>query len=300
MGEFRYVVVRLVPDLIRGEPVNVGVILQSDERIDCRFITKLPRSVYAVSDLPGDVFRGLEDEWHERLRAPTEKVTLPGEGVVDLQLTDPRYLEWLTETHTRHLQFSETRSAEVDIKDAFDFEGLLLHLNETFVRLSPQAKRIVGRSGARLRTQLRRDFRRLIEDQKIHEPGSVEGTIVWPVDFTYRNTHQVAIIATDFNLKGVMEQVEHTFAAWADLKETKGDEIGRVTVIGNYRPSAEFKGAATLLKRVSTDFYEYEGQRLSLVEKVYGELNEVPPLEALEKTFRQDSDAPPQLPPPRD
>jgi hypothetical protein len=278
VAECRYVLVRLVADPLREEPLNIGIIAQTDERIDSKFTKKLPRSVYAESDLVADVFNGLEDEWRRRLAAGVEKMTVPGEGVVDVPVTDPRYLEWLRSTHIRHIQLSEMRNAEVEIKSQFDFDGVLLHLFDTFVRFRPQAKRVVARLGTRLHTRLRRDFKPLIEDNKMLEAGLVEGTILWRVDFTYRNAKQVAILTADFGLKSIMEHTEHIFAAWADLRDTKGDDIERCTVFGNYRATAELKKAALLLERVSSQVYEYEGQRESLVQMVYRELKEEPPL----------------------
>lgn len=299
MGGCRYVVVRLLADPIRDEPVNVGVIAQTDDRIDGKFTRKLPRSVYAQSDVVGDVFSGLEDEWRERLTAATEKVTVPGEGVVDMKLTDGRYLEWLRSTHIRHVQLSDVRRAEVDIKSEFDFEGFLLHLFDTFVTFRPQAKRVVGKTGTRLHTRLRRDFKPLLDDRKMLEPGIVEGTILWSVDFTYRNGRQVAILAADFSLKSIMEHTEHIFAAWTDLKYAREREVERYTVIGNYRPTTELKKAASLLQRVSSELIEYEGERHSLLRKVYSELEEEVPLKRLDLPPPSSGDEPKPLPPGR-
>ncbi len=274
----RYVLVRLVPDPIREEPINIGVILQTDKRIDFRLTSKLPRSVYTGNDLVREVFKGLEDQWHQRLQAHTEKVSVSGRGVVELPLTDSSYLEWLRSTHKRHIQVSEVRGAEVDIRSEFDFDGLLLHLFDRFVRFQPLAKRVVERPGTRLHTHLRRDFRPLIEEAKIRESAVVEGTILWSVDFLYRNAREVAILSADFSLKSIMEHAEHIFAAWTDLKEVKQAELERYTVLGNYRATGEFRKAARLLERVSTFVFEYESQRQSLLGTVYKQLESDPPL----------------------
>lgn len=275
MTECRYALLRLVPDPIRDEPVNVGVVVQSDIGIECLFVRKLARAVYTDSDLVAGVFQGLEDEWKARLAEPSAVIMDSDGRSVSVPLTDPRYLDWLRRTHVRHVQLSDIRIADVPVDSKFAFEGLVVHLFDRFVRYRPLAKRVVARPGARLHTKLRHDFKPLLDENKMVEGGVVEGTILWEVDFTYRNGSQVAIAAADFNLKSVVENTQHIFAAWSDIQDTKRDEVKRVTVLGNYQTTGEFTKLRRLIERVSSRVYHYEGDRNSLVSSVYSELEDV-------------------------
>ena len=69
-----YVVAKVIPDLIRQEPLNVGVILQSNEWIDCKFIEKIPKDWDISEDFAQDVVRDLQKVWQARLQQKCEWV----------------------------------------------------------------------------------------------------------------------------------------------------------------------------------------------------------------------------------
>ena len=123
--KLRYAVARLVPDLIREEFINVGVILQADERVACKFIERIPKSWALPQDIEEDVATVF-------------------------------FLEWLLEIHHRHLQFSGIHGAEIDVGNAFDFDTFLLRLYQTFVSPKPLPRKPHMRS--RLHTEVGRKF----------------------------------------------------------------------------------------------------------------------------------------------
>ena len=271
MTECRYIVARLVPDPIREEPVNIGVVLQSDDFVACRFARRLPKAHREHDAFVADLIRDLGDHWDQLLRKGTEWVGFPGMGGTEaISQTDPRYLHWLRDTHRQHLRFSDIRRAEAEIRDQFGFESLLLRLYDTFVGARPQPKRVVAPRRSRLHAALRRDFRPLLDTNKLVDGGLVEGTILWQVDFAHRrNGTEIAIAAIDFDFANVFQRAEHIFAAWADLNDCKGADVSRYSVVQNYRPTSELRKARTLVERFASGVFEYEGQRQPMLEEVY-------------------------------
>ncbi|MBA7678365.1 hypothetical protein ES703_86639 [subsurface metagenome] len=156
----RYIIGRVVPDPVRQEPINVGVILQSDDWVDCRFIEKVPKDWGLEEDIVNDVAIKLNDVWKERLTRPTEVLYLSDiHEHKEIAHTDKAFLTWIQQTYNRHLQFTEIREAEIVIKDAFDFDTFLHRLYGIFVAPKPRPRKPPARS--RLHSKVKKGFKQL-------------------------------------------------------------------------------------------------------------------------------------------
>jgi hypothetical protein len=266
-------VARLVQDLVRDEAVNVGIVLQSEAYVRSQFVPRIPRSLVSDDDLANDIMADLQRSWDKKLANGSELLFIPSKGgqiLVDFR--SPDFLEWLKQAFNRHLQFSEVREAEVDIDDPFSFETLLVHLYNTFVVPRPQPRRPVTAMGTRLHTMLRRDFRQSKLLDKITEGALVEGTILWQVDFAYRNHREVAMTAVDFNAKSLFERAGNTLAVWADLRDVRKQEVWTISVVNNYRATPEHRKALSLVERYASATFNYESERPKMLDLVATDL----------------------------
>jgi len=75
--KLRYVVAQIMPDLIRQEPINIGILLQSEEWIDCKFIQKIPKDWEIPEDVTQDIVHNINHIWKQRLQNKTEILYIP-------------------------------------------------------------------------------------------------------------------------------------------------------------------------------------------------------------------------------
>ena len=253
----RYVVAQIVPDLIRQEIMNVGIILQSDTWVGCKFIQKIPRDWGIPEDIEHDVVRNLNKAWQKRLGEKPETLYLPAtQSQKEIKHTDRQFLEWLNQSYGRHLCFSEVREADVEIEDAFGFDTLLLTLYNTFVAPKPRLRKPPMRS--KLHTQLKNEFKQLkLFGEFVQERHPVLGTFPWTVDFWYKyrtngTQHEVAILEADFSQSIIIERIKDIYAVWTDLKFTRED-VRRISVASSIANMEDHQKALGLLKRSSDD-----------------------------------------------
>ncbi len=253
--KLRYVVAQIAPDLIRQEKMNVGIILQSDKWVGCKFIQKIPRDWDIPEDTVQDVVRNLNNAWQKRLSETSETLYLPTiQSQKEVKHTDRQFLEWLNQSYNRHLCFSETREADVETADAFGLDTFLITLYNTFVAPKPRLRKPPIRS--RLHTQLKKEFRQLkLFGEFVQERYPVSGTFPWTVDFWYKYRtngaqHEVAIQLADFSQIAVIERIKDIYAVWMDLKYMRND-VTRVSVVGSVANVEEHRKAIGLLERAS-------------------------------------------------
>jgi hypothetical protein len=253
--QLRYVVAQIVPDLIRQEKMNVGIILQSDRWVGCKFIEKIPRDWDITEDTAQDVVHNLNNAWRKRLSEKAETLYLPMlQEQKDVKHTDRQFLEWLNQSYNRNLCFSETREADVEIADAFGLDTFLTTLYNTFVAPKPRLRKPLIRS--RLHTQLKNEFKQLkLFGEFVQERYPVSGTFPWTVDFWYKyrtngTQHEVAMQLVDFSQSTMIERIQDIFAVWMDLKYMRND-VKRVSVVGSVANVEEHRKAVGLLERAS-------------------------------------------------
>lgn len=276
----RYVIARLVPDLIREEPINVGIILQSDEWIGSKFLEKIPKSWGLGEDLKADVANNLDEVWKERLDTQSEVVYLPdAHELKTVPQSDRIFLEWLRRTYTMHLRFSDIREADIDAVSGFDFDTFLSRLYGIFVSPKPiPRKRAMG---TRLHTKVKKEFKQLQlpTDHQIREKDVIVGTFPWPIDFVYsingygRNEKkEVAIGLVDFNSVRFKEKAKDLIATWADVRSIRRDEVKRFSVVGNVVPIDDHKLAIEMIERFSTELFRFESDKNRLLDLVVDDL----------------------------
>lgn len=275
--ELRYVIARIVPDLARQEPINVGVILQSDQWVDCRFIERVPRDWGLEEDIVQDVAVRLNDVWNERLASPTEVLYLSDiHEHRELAHTDRTFLTWIQQTYNRHLQFTEIREAEIkNVKDAFDFDTFLQRLYGIFVAPKPRPRKPPMRS--RLHKKVKDGFKQLeLPVGAIRERDVIVGTFPWRVDFVYSNgngdRHEVAIGIVDFDLAGFIDKAKDLMATWTDVHTVRGDEVERLSVVGGDITLDAPKRALQMIQRHSNNVYVFERQKKAFFERVASDL----------------------------
>lgn len=204
MDEARYVIARIVPDILRNEPINVGIIFQSDERIAAKFVPSLPKTIVPDQEIR-EYAESLQDLWDERLANAEEQILLTGwDHSREIPVTSEEYLQWLHSAWGTFLLFSEPRTIETESLDDVQFAILT---DELFDVLVSRRKRRGGvRVSAAVPTQtkhqvkrrVQRAFKRFGIQDQFSSPASVGGRIVskWSFDWAHLNMASGILIDT--------------------------------------------------------------------------------------------------------
>lgn len=278
--QLRYVVAKVVPDLVRDEPINVGIILQSDQFVSGRFIERIPRDWGLPLDVEKDVVINLHAAWKARLKGPPETAYSPTlHEHRSLEHTNREFLEWIRETHSRHLRFSEVREAEIEVSDAFHFDTFLHRLYEIFVVPKPRPRKPVPRST--LHTAVKQELFSLDKPiaSQIRDRDVIVGTFPWQVDFVYKTApnggpvHEVGIALVDFAAPYYVAKAKDLTATWVDVAATRANAVQRITVVGGLAAIPDHGKAFGMLQRFSDAVYVFDRQRDDLVGRVASDLS---------------------------
>lgn len=301
--QLRYVVARIIPDLVREEFINVGIILQSDEWVASKFIEKIPKDWGLPTDLETDIATKLDAVWKARLASPSEIIYLSELNEQrEVYHTDKLFLQWLRDSYARHIQLSEIREANIIVKGNFDFETFLYRLYNIFVAPKPHPRKPPLRS--RLHTRVKQEFVRLHLplDTQIKERDVVIGTFPWPIDFIYsvqgngHKAYEVGIGLVDLTSPYFIYKAKDLLATWADVKDVRQD-VQRISVVGGKDGLDEHQKAIKMVERVSSSLFIFDNQKDEFLEGVVKDLLNIPIFtkddmqEALKKVSRK------QLPP---
>jgi len=278
--QLRYVVARIVPDLVRDEPINVGIVLQSDQFVSGKFIEKIPRDWGLPLDVEKDVVVNLDAAWKARLKGPPETAYAPVlHEHVFLEHTDRAFLKWIEESHSRHLRFSEVREADIEISDAFDFDTFLHRLYEIFVTPKPRPRKPITRS--RLHTAVKQELFTLDKPiaSQIRDRDVILGTFPWQVDFVYKTPqngsagYEVGIGVVDFGAPYYLAKTKDLTATWVDVAATRANAVQRITVVGGLAAIPDHSKAFGMLQRFSDEVYVFDRQRDELIGRVANDLS---------------------------
>jgi len=147
-------IAQIVPDLIRQEQINIGILLQSERWVGCKFIQKIPKDCEIPEDVTQDVVHNINSVWQERLQRESETLYIPRiREQREVSHLDRTFLDWLHDSYDKQLRFSDVREAEVEIDDAFGFDTFLQRLYNTFVAARPRLHKPTARS--RLHSKLK-------------------------------------------------------------------------------------------------------------------------------------------------
>jgi len=280
--QLRYVVARIIPDLVREEFINVGIILQSDEWVASKFIERIPKDWGLPANLESDIATKLDEAWKERLASPSEVMYIAKLNEQrEVCHTEKLFLEWLRDSYTRHIQVSEIREADITVKDSFDFESFLHRLYDIFVAPKPHPRKRPLRS--KLHTRVKQEFVRLDLplDTRIRERDVVIGTFPWPIDFIYsvqgngHKAYEVGIGLVDLTSPSFIYKAKDLLATWADVKDVRQD-VQRISVIGGRDGLAEHQKAIRMVERVSSSLFIFDHQKDEFLEGVVKDLINLP------------------------
>lgn len=274
-----YSIVRFIPDLIRDEPINVGVLLQTGDNMDLM----VPVALTQLEKLTPDMDKEYLSMALENLRDEV------GEGLTAPWRSNSDYLSFLHSEFIHEIQISSPRPVVVD-----DFIGELKELFETFVsqRAVSEHRYVVKRNQvvtmvkeALSEFKVARHFKPYTAE--LHRSGD-------KVDLDMAHSNGAVHIIQGFSLDvGLPEEVKEEVDAWAFRFEDivarlpKGSEISTV-VYPSQRDGTELaKRARNVFQDVGCAFYRAD--RTSDLVQLAGRMRQVveksspPDLELLQK-----------------
>ena len=196
MESCRYIVARFVPDLVRDEPLNIGVILQCVSRkfIDCRFLEDFRRITQARPEVEARLLRAFSREFRDRVASFSNPFSQPfiPEPPEHQSVIDPAFLDDIAAQYGNRFQFTSPRGTL-----ATDPVQELNHLFDTFVAERRREVKRQRLTHYRLREKLHALFDRsqLLAARLVQQPFIIPGKVKqdgWQFDFG-RDDHNISI-----------------------------------------------------------------------------------------------------------
>lgn len=274
-----YVVARFVPNLLRDEARNIGVVCQCIDRgfIGAKFESNLRKRIGSVGDdLDSRVLRTYVEELEGSVKNfQGRSLGLPGMA----QPLHPDFLRQLWLAYSGKIQFTEPRGC-VSEDPAEELNELFHLLVEEEI---PQRVRAEKRSNFAKEFGRQLRMARLVGKMKVKSnyPVLVKGEQV-PVDFGCKHPRQereVLIETVDLSSESLPERIEAlspTAVKFEIIREVKGQEVNTVSVVktranGNGRAYAlEFRE----LKHHSDRFFDLseKGRTREIIEMIQRDL----------------------------
>ncbi|RJP24477.1 MAG: DUF3037 domain-containing protein [Candidatus Abyssobacteria bacterium SURF_5] len=179
----KYVIVRFVPDFVKGEFVNVGIVLECRERrfVDFHFSSDLARISRIFPNANVDIVRGIAKDLRKRLGRSGEEYYADLFRSSSTQEADT-FLAKLLHDYSNHIEISQPKASLCD-----DPEEELKKLFQMYVtsKTKPEEK-------APTHQRIVREFKRQFQEEKVltllMEQERVSGKgYEYIVDFAYRN-----------------------------------------------------------------------------------------------------------------
>ena len=279
-----YVIVRYLPDLIRQEPINIGVIVQSPLGLYCRFLPSLGARKHEI-DLVAVSAQDIEEQFREWFAPETSDVFIPDIGETKAVPTNSvEYLQHLGRVLQHEVRLSEVRIADLDIRSELQIEDCVADLFELFV--SPKARPRRRSLGPRVHTRLRADFKTLgllwgpgappeVPQHRVKERELLQGAVnLWQVDFAYQNTRKVAISTVDLGLASPLDKAKALTGVYLDVDRARREDAHLVSVFQNPGETREQAEAERQLRSLPGVSYDYEQQRPDLLRMVVEDLDD--------------------------
>ena len=213
----RYIVVRFVPNVVRDEPLNIGVILQCPEKefITAKFATKFTRVAKLYPDVDLNLLRSFADDMTDRIEAFTHGKQLalgelPREEPVPL--SSPAFLDFLFEEYGGRLQFTKPQPTLAE-----DLEAEISSLFGIFVELPSERERRKVKRAPVTHPMVRRRVREVFEEAKVMDylqrGVRVKGKRwEYDFDFAYVNRHKGLIQSVAFDLVSPEDKRDRAFS----------------------------------------------------------------------------------------
>ncbi len=281
MIEACYSVIQYVADLIRNEPINVGVLVQTPSHLSLRTLDNLSHLRERLSRADLTILTSLSDTLSQRLLPRDQMIYDFKTGrEVRVKNTERAFLEFLTLSYDRQLQFSQIRPCFVQRDRPSDVEELLESLYLAMVEPGESVRPRISRPRSySLRAALRRAFRPLIEMDLVREEYRVRASVTHIIPFYYHNSARVLIDTVQLDLRSGAEQLKRTQAClfkWMDISQTlQRDEYKKAAV---YYPPAtmtkEYQECVTLLKRYSDQAIDFKEEGENFIQRVFADLGQ--------------------------
>lgn len=228
-----YTVVKYLPDPVRNEPRNIGLILQSRELdyVNCKYVSNLQAKLGSTATkLDIKVIRAYIEEFLENFnpfaKFPSTKSFLPGRPNEFLR---EDYLGNLAKQGLGKIQFSEPRGCLSD-----NPEKELEYLFKTFVADEIAKEEVLKHS--RLKTEVKQEFKKnklLVLPQEREKKKGFEIDTKIPggrskvehlVDFVFRNGKLYLVETVDFRKKDWASETFEAAVKFDDLKHGLGED----------------------------------------------------------------------------
>lgn len=254
----RYVIIKFVPDVVRDEPLNIGVVLQCPDKqwVECRFATTFARVVKLYPDVDVNLLRSFADDMESRISGFMQGRQLAlGEVPADeaVPLSSPDFLDFLFMEYGGRFQFTQPQPTLAE-----DLEAELLSLFSTFVVPQAQPQRPEVRAAPVTHPTVVRRVRRIFQEERVmpylHPRVTVPGKHwEYRFDFAYQNAHRGLIQSVAFDVKGPEDKQKRAFVV-----------AGRITDI---LERGEFDKFSLILQPPSADKVEgYEEAKVYLAD----------------------------------
>ncbi len=138
MQELRYSLIRYIPDPIRMEPVNAGLILQDSRRIDFRLNPHFGRR----AAIDNEVFKAWRHFFEEEIQGENMPLLQPAK-------TSPKFFEHLRSLCNSTVRLSPTLSMQVHPDESF--EEIIQRLYDQLVAAGPKEREAAERASATFR-----------------------------------------------------------------------------------------------------------------------------------------------------
>jgi len=202
----RYVVAKFVPDVVRFEPVNIGLVVEIDDRV----ITKMATDV--------DPRIRLADPYVD---LPSLRDFLTSFDARDYSgKADSSPIEWLQQNRLPNVYFTKPLEIEASVRGIDDIVNALhARIVDRKFEQPPDLVRSAGVSAAR--TALREAFRTAgVLGRRVESQVLVRGAsgVDWRIDFRYLTESNVNMVeAATTDLQEDVRRKEHAFEAFATL-----------------------------------------------------------------------------------
>lgn len=199
METCRYIIARFVPDPVRDEPLNIGIVLQCVSRkfIACRFLEDFRRITQARPEVEARLMREFGREFQDKVARFSDPFSQPfiPEPPEHQSVIDPAFLDDVAAQYGNRFQFTSPRGTLTT-----DPVQELNHLFDIFVaerRKEAKRQRITH---YRLREKLHTLFDRsqLLTARLVQQPFILPGKVRregWQFDFG-RDDHNISIYQT--------------------------------------------------------------------------------------------------------
>lgn len=212
----RYVVVRFVPDVVRDEPLNMGVILQCPQRhfVEAKFTAKFTRIAKLYPDIDLNLIRSFAKYLAERIEDFTKGKQLAlGEHPrkEPISLASPEFLDFLFQEYGGAFQFTKPQPTLAE-----DLQSELSSLFNIFVEVSEERERLELKRAPVTHPRVLKRVRQIFEEAKVIDYLQPKVRVTgkrweYEFDFAYVNSHKGLIQSVAFDLATADKKISQAF-----------------------------------------------------------------------------------------